>query len=369
MNRLWREIPRRFHLALVAVVAVSVSLSACKSSGLSDDPRTRTPLVEVAEVQPADPGAAGFTGLVAARVQSSLGFRVPGKIVERLVDTGQTVRRGQVLMRIDAADFEHAVAAQAGAVAAAKARAVQASADEDRYRDLVASGAVSRSAYDQAKQAADSARALLAAAEAQLRVTADERAYSTLLADSDGVVMETLAEPGQYVAAGQTVLRLAHAGPREAAVSLPETVRPAIGSLAEGSIYGSPQRVPARLRQLSDSADPLTRTYEARYVLEGPGAQAPLGATATIHLRSAASGRDMAVPLGAIDDDGRRSGVWMLDARGSAVSFRPVRIVRLEGERAIVADGVRVGDRIVALGGHALHDGERVRPVQQPVLK
>ena len=77
----------------------------------------------------------------------------------------------------------------------------------------------------------------------------------------------------------------------------------------------------------------------------------------------------MAVPLGAIDDDGRRSGVWTLDATGSAVSFRPVRLVRLEGERAIVSDGVRVGDRIVALGGHTLHDGERVRPVREPVLK
>lgn len=361
MNLIWREVSRRLRLGAVAVMALMASLSACKSPESSGDPRTQTQLVEVAEVRPAEPGASGFTGLVAARVESSLGFRVPGKVVERLVDAGQTVRRGQVLMRIDPADFEHNVTAQAGAVAAAKARAVQAEAEADRYRDLVASGAVSRSAYDQAKQAADSARALLSAAEAQLKVSADERAYSTLVADADGTVMATLAEPGQYVPAGQTVLRLAHAGPREAAVNLPETVRPAIGSRAEGSVYGSAQRVAAWLRQMSDSADPTTRTYEARYVLDGPAAQAPLGATATIYLPSSASGRELSVPLGAIDDNGRQSGVWILDAKGSAVSFRPVRLVRLEAERAIILDGVGVGDRVVALGGHGLHDGERVR--------
>lgn len=355
-------------LALCAAVLAGLGLAGCKSSAATD-PRTEAPLVEIAEVEPANPGASGFTGVVAARVESSLGFRVPGKVVERLVDAGQAVRRGQVLMRIDAADFEHSLAAQAGVVAAAKARAVQAAADEDRYRDLVSSGAVSRSAYDQAKQAADSARALLSAAEAQMKLASDQRAYSTLLADADGVVMETLAEPGQFVSAGQTVLRLAHDGPREAAVSLPETVRPAIGSRAEASIYGSPLGITARLRQLSDSADPVTRTYEARYVLEGAGARPPLGATATIRLRSSASDQETAVPLGALDDNGRRSGVWILDAKRSTVSFRPVRLVRLEGERAIVSGGVRIGDRIVALGGRNLYEGEQVRAAQAAVFK
>ena len=197
----------------------------------------------------------------------------------------------------------------------------------------------------------------------------DERAYSTLLAGADGVVMETLAEPGQYVPAGQTVLRLAHAGPREASVSLPETVRPAIGSRAEGRVYGSPSGAPATLRQLSNSADPVTRTYEARYVLGGPEAQAPLGATATIFLSSSASEAEMTVPLGALDDHGRGPGVWILRPEASLVSFRPVHVVRLEAEHAIVSDGVRIGEQVVALGGHSLHEGERVRAAQDAVLK
>ena len=103
-------------------------------------------------------------------------------------------------------------------------------------------------------------------------------------------MVETLGEPGQVVAAGQTVVRLAQAGPREAAVALPETIRPAIGSEAEATVYGGDERrFPARLRQLSDSADAQTRTYEARYVLEGEAAAAPLGATVTIRLASQAT--------------------------------------------------------------------------------
>jgi RND family efflux transporter MFP subunit len=361
---LW-PLPSGVWLALAA----AIGLSACSSAKSADDPRTRPQLVEIARVEPAGPAANGFTGVVAARVQSNLGFRVAGKLVERLVDAGQTVRKGQPLMRIDATDFEHNLAVQAGELAAAKARAVQAIQDEDRYRALVPSGAVSRSAYDQAKQAADSARALVSSAEAQLKLAQDERGYSTLLADADGVVMETLAEPGQFVAAGQVVLRLAHAGPREAAIGLPETLRPALGSRAEAAIYGSSARIGARLRQLSASSDPVTRTYEARYVLDGPGAQAPLGATATLYLPSSPSGGDMAIPLGALDDEGRGPGVWILVAKGPTVSFRPVHLIRLETERAIVSDGVRIGDQVVALGGHQLHEGERVRAVRAPVLK
>src|ERR1700739_4159378 len=115
-------------------------------------------------------------------------------------------------------------------------------------------------------------------------VARDQGDYSLLLADSDGIVVQTLAEPGQVVAAGQTVVRLAHAGPREASINLPETLRPEIGSTARASIFESGMVGTARLRQLSDAADPTTRTFEARYVLEGPAATAPLGATVSIRV-------------------------------------------------------------------------------------
>ena len=318
-------------------------------------------LVRLVSVEPASPAERAFTGTVAARVQSDLGFRVGGKIIERLVDTGQVIKAGTPLYRIDSTDYEHAITAQLGNVAAAKARLIQATADEGRYRRLLPTGAVSASEYDAMKAAADSARALLDAAQAQLKVAQDESQYSTLLADADGTVVETLAEPGQVVSAGQIVARIAHTGPREASISLPETVRPAIGSAAQASLYGRDARWPAHLRQLSDAADPLTRTYEARYVLEGDAATAPLGATVTILLSNDQAADRTAVPLGALSDEGKQAGVWVFDEKTSTVAFRSVRIDQVGAETAILSSGVSVGEHIVALGAHLLHDGQRVR--------
>ena len=258
-------------------------------------------------------------------------------------------------------DLDLALTAKENAVAAARALAAQARADEARYRQLTADGWVSRQRYDQAKAAADSAEAQLAAAEAQADVARNEAGYSLLLADADGTVVETLAEPGQVVAAGQTVVKLAHAGPREATVNLPETVRPAIGSPALARVYGSAS-VPssAHLRQLSDAADPSTRTYEARYVLDGDASRAPLGATVTISVATGATTKAAEVPLGALYDDGKSNGVWVVDPHSSSVSLRAVQVRRLARESGAVS-GVEPGERVVALGAHLLHQGERVR--------
>jgi RND family efflux transporter MFP subunit len=340
---------------------IALTLAACGGHKVATDPRTKPPLVRVAAVSGIGPEAPSFTGVVSARVQSDLGFRIPGKITERLVNAGQTVRRGQPLMRIDRTDFELAVSAQTGALTAARAKALQTAADEKRYRDLVSAGAVSASTYDQIKAAADAAQAQLNAAQAQVRVSQDEASYSVLVADADGVVVQTLVEPGQVVAAGQTVVRLAHAGPREATINFPETVRPAIGSTAQATVFGSDAAGAARLRQLSDAADPLTRTFEARYVLEGRAAAAPLGATVTISITPPRSSTALQIPLSAIYDGGSGPGVWLVDTRTSTVSWRRIQLGGLGNEAATVTGGLNAGERFVALGAHLLHQGEAVR--------
>jgi RND family efflux transporter MFP subunit len=242
---------------------------------------------------------------------------------------------------------------------------VQTSADEERYRGLVASGAVSQSVYDQIKASADSARANLASLEAQLKIARDDEQYGTLVADRDGTIVDTLAEPGQFVLAGQIVLRIAYSGPREAVVYLPETLRPKPGSAATVVLHGGDSRTSphyaAHLRQLSDSADQGSCTFEARYVLDGVAGTAPLGATVTVFIEESAEGGAVEVPLGAIDDEGRGPGVWVLDSRASAVTYRQVKLLRFAGEGAIVSGSLRQGDPIVFLGGHFLHQGQQVR--------
>jgi RND family efflux transporter MFP subunit len=344
--------------------AMSAALAACGTADSSTDPRTEPPLVRIENVESNVQSGRSFTGTIAARVQSDLGFRVPGKVLERLVDAGQSVRRGQALMRIDSVDLKLAMRAQAESVAAARAFARQTAEDEVRYRDLVAGGAVSASAYDKVKATAESAAAQLNAAEAQAEVARNESTYAVLLADADGVVVETLAEPGQVVAAGQVVVRVAHAGSREAVIELPETLRPAIGSTGRATLYGSSLSGTATLRQLSDAANPQTRTFEARYVLDSSLASAPLGSTISVHIADAGSVQSVQVPIGAIFDSGKGAGVWLVQGDSPRVTWRPVQIASLSDGAASVRGNLKAGDRVVALGAHLLREGEQIRLAQ-----
>jgi len=361
---------QRHPAAVVAVIGLlPFVLAACGNAASSlSDPRTQPPLVRIETVEHSVQSDRSFTGIVAARVQSDLGFRVSGKVLERMVNAGQTVKRGQPLMRIDPTDLTLAVRAREEAVVAARARARQSADDELRYRGLVAGGAVSASAYDKVKADADASRALLNIAEAQAGVARNETGYAVLLADADGVVVETLAEPGQVVSAGQVVVRVAHAGRREAVIELPETLRPAIGSTGQARLYGSGQTSSAKLRQLSDAANRQTRTFEARYVLDGALANAPLGSTVSIHVSDGRFAQALRVPMGAIFDPGKGPGVWLVEGETPQVTWRAVQIAGLSGEAAFVSGNLNAGDRVVALGAHLLHEGEHVRLAPSAVI-
>jgi len=357
--------PMRLFPTLLTFITL-VGLAGC-SHPTASDPRALPQVVEATLPVPSARANTTFTGVVSARVQSDLGFRVSGKIIRRLVDTGQEVHVNQQLMLIDNVDYAHALTTQSQNVAAAKSRADQTAADEARYRKLVGTGAIAPSTYDQVKAAADAAQALLLAAQQQEEIARNQGDYSVLLADADGTVVETLAEQGQVVAAGQTVIRLAHAGPREASVFLPETVRPKIGSSARATLFAKSGAIPVWLRQLSDAADPLTRTFEAKYVLEGSGANAPLGATVTIQLAPENAGTLLAVPSTAITDRGNGPGVWILNRDKSTVSFRPVHITAVGDENTYLSSGVRPSDEVVALGAHLLREGQQVRIKEREV--
>jgi len=363
---------KRNLVVLASVLAAASGVAAfatfailTQEAAAVSDPRQETPIVRLVTAAPVTGSERSFTGIIGARVQSNLGFRVPGKIVERLVDVGQEVKAGQPLMRIDDTDLRLALTAKRNAVAAARAIVVQTEPDERRYASLLEGGWVPRQRYEQAKAALDTAEAQLAAADAEARVAENEATYTILVADADGTVVDTLGEPGQVVSAGQPVIRIAKAGAREAVVALPETIRPAIGSVAEASVYGGDgRRYTAHLRQLSNSADAQTRTYEARYVLDGEAAAAPLGATVTIRLASQASEPEVQVPLGAVLDDGEKTGVWVLDGATSTVQFQPVKLVRVTSETAVIS-GLNSSDPIVSLGAHLLQEGARVRTTSE----
>lgn len=372
------------------IACLSLSLVGCSHSMKESDPRLDPPLVTVTQVGLAHGQLTSYTGIVKARVESNVGFRVSGKITQRLVDIGQSVKRGQPLFKLDPTDLSHTVKAKQEAVEsqissvesrrgdleAARARLIQAEADERRYKSAAAVGVVTDQAYDQYKAAADSARAYFRAAQAEVnaskeqasalvaqkKIAQNESDYATLSSDVDGVVTDVMAEPGQVVAIGQGVVKIAHSGPREASVSLPETVRPLLGQVVEARVYDA--AIPAckaRLRQLSDAADPLTRTFEARYVLSGVAAGAPLGSTVAVFLEPSSSRKQATVPLTALIDKGHGTGVWTIDSKKSVVHFRSVVLGALGNEEAIITGGLRPGEMFVAQGAHLLHENDKVR--------
>lgn len=362
---------RHLRLLLLGAAALSASGAASfaymavgptREAVAAVDPRTKAKLVAVTEATSLSGFSRSFTGTIAARIQSNLGFRVAGKVIERRFDVGQQVRAGDVILRIDDVDLQLALTGKRTAVLAARATLSQADADEKRYGALVKGGlAASPQRYEQAKAALDTARAQLEAAEADEKMAENAVGYSVLCADVDGTIVNTFVEPGQVVTAGQVVVQLAKAGPREAVISLPENVRPHIGARAEAAIYGTGDTSgQAHLRQISDSAEPATRTYEARFVLEGDAAAAPLGATVTLRLADGDDRAIVAVPIAAVLNDGDRTGVWRVDRVTSKVHFAPVSIKRIGDEIAEVS-GINRGDAIVALGTQFLSEDATVR--------
>jgi RND family efflux transporter MFP subunit len=319
--------------------------------------------VLVATVAPAAGSSSAYTGVVAARTDSGLGFRVGGKIVERHVDPGDRVARGDTLLVLDVEDFELQLRAARNRLRAAESQLRQAQDDERRFRQLAADGAAAQRTFELASTSLRVAQAEASAARAEASQIENRRNYSTLHADGDGVITEVRVERGQVVAEGQIVVRLAHDGAREAVIDIPETQLARAASRARASAFGNSENlVDATLRELSAAADPVTRTFRARYVLADDGASLPIGSTVTVRLASEAASELSRVPIGALHDPGDGAGVWRVGA-DQRVHFAPVRVVELAQEHALVASGVAGGDSVVALGAHLLHEGELVRPV------
>lgn len=322
------------------------------------------PLVATAQAIPAGAGQLDLTGEVRARVEADLGFRVAGQIARRLVDPGQRVAAGQPLMALDPVDLDLAARGAQADSAAAEAQALRAEADLRRAEQLAAGGWVSQARLDAARREAQAVRAQAAAARAVAGQAANARGYAVLRADSAGIVTAVLAQPGQVVAAGMPVVRLARAGAPEAAIDVPETLVRALPAEATAVAAAEPGRVfTARLRDVAGSADPASRTFAARYALADAGAL-PLGSTVTVRLATRAAADTLAVPIGALHDAGQGPAVWVVE-RGQ-VRRRAVKLAALEEERALVSAGLAAGERVVALGAHLLREGQAVRLADPP---
>jgi RND family efflux transporter MFP subunit len=305
-----------------------------------------------------------FAGVVRARYEPDLGFRVAGKVVARLVDVGDRVRAGDVVARLDPRDYRLQVESADAELTAATSNLAQATADEQRYQSLRTRGYAAIADYERKKAAKDEAEGRMERAQRSLQLARNQLAYTDLKADADGVITAILAEAGQVVALGQAVMRLAHHGDMEAVVSLPET-RLAEARDAEATVRlwsGPDRRFAARLRELSPQADAATRTYTARFTILNPDDTMALGMTANVILSHPAETMAARVPLAAILNRGTGPIVYRVDDDG-VLERRPVTVSSFNEVAALITGGLEDGDKVVTLGVQMLEAGQKVRAV------
>ncbi len=325
--------------------------SVTSSAGHPPAPPPRP--VRVQEIR--DEGATSeqsYTGEIRARYEADLAFRVGGKVVARHVEVGQRVRAGQALYRLDAEDYDLAVKAAEADLVAAQAEVKVTLVEHGRRMELRKTGAVSLSEFDKSLSERDVAAGKRDRAARMLAPARKRLSYCTLAADAEGVITALPVEVGQVVAEGQAVARLARDGGREAVVSLPEN-RVAIARSAPASVtlWSSPGKsIPAELRELSPTADPTTRTYQARFSLPGAGPEVELGMTATVHLVPADATRGFLLPLSSLSGRRGRPAVWVVGRKAGHPTLTPVEVREYRQDSVLIGDGLKPGDLVVTAG-------------------
>jgi multidrug efflux system membrane fusion protein len=316
----------------------------------------------------AESGEVAYSGEVKPRHETALSFRVAGKMVARLVDVGVSVIRGQVLARLDPEDQQLNEEAAKSQLAAAQADYDQARADLARYAELLEKKFISEAEFDRRRTVYDVARARLEQAKAQLGVVRNQAAYTELRADHPGVITTVQAEVGQVVAAGQTVVRLARTGEKEVEISIPENKLGELNAAREIAVtlWAAPQKVyRGRVREVSPSADAVTRTYAARISVLDPDAAMKLGMTANVFLRGIARGPAIELPASAVFRQGDKAAVWLIDPASQQVKAVAVEVGRYHEDRVSIRAGLKDGDVVVRAGVHKLFEGEKVRVLEE----
>lgn len=350
--------------AVVLALVAAVALGAC---GSDPAPEEAARPVLVTHPAGADTSVSAFAGEVRAREESPLSFRVGGKLIERRVDVGDHVRKGDVLAVLDAGDLQAQARAAQAQLAAAQAELGRARADQARFAQLAGDQLVSRSALDAQNAAAAAAQGQVNAARASLDVARNQAGYSQLRAPADGVIATRNAESGQVVGAGQAVFALAADGSREVAFAVPEG---AIGKFKPGqpvqvTVWSQPdRRWPGTVREISPAADPASRTFAARVSVDAPVDALQLGQSARVYL-PVDGDAGLSVPLAALQRTGDAVAVFVVDPATSMLKLQPIRVGPYGNDRVPVTHGLDADDWVVAAGGHLLRAGQKVNPVDR----
>lgn len=354
--------------AAVVAFCAAGALAACSKP--APPPEDIRPVRVIQLVEDAGAERSQFAGDVRPRYESQLGFRVGGKIIERKVDVGATVKRGTVLMRLDPQDIRLAETQARATLRAADTERELAAADYQRHVNLRSQNFVSQAVLDAKQSALRAAQANVDAARAGLRGQSNQADYTTLVADVDGVVTAIDAEVGQVVQAGTPVVRVARTAEKEVVIGIPENKVNGLRQSADVVVRlwaDAEQTIPGKIREIAPMADAATRTYTVKVALPAR-ADARLGMSATVELATgAATTGGLRVPLSALVNNKGASSVWIVE--NGAVKLMPVQVAGQVDNDVLVTGAVRAGQNVVTAGVNLLKPGQKVRILTADVAR
>jgi len=345
---------------VLTLLATTVLLAACSHPAeKTEDIRP----VRVIKLTSSDIDVnAEFSGEVRARVESRLGFRVGGKIVNRRVDVGTLVRHGQLLMQLDPQDFKLSQAQALAGLRAAETNRDLASAELKRYQELRSKNFVSQAVLDAKDSTYKAAQANVDAAQAAYLGQSNQAGYTSLVADVDGVVTAVDAEVGQVVAPGTPVVRVAKTGEKEIVIGIPEDKVDALRQVPDVMVrlWANPKdSVAGKIREISPAADPSTRTYTVKVSIPESLAEAKLGMTAVVQFSSRVPVPLIKVPLTALFYEKSATSVWVVE--NGVVRLVPVTVGGVTGNEIVLDSGVKPGQTVVTAGVNLLKPGQKVK--------
>jgi membrane fusion protein, multidrug efflux system len=349
--------------AILVIGFASVWLSACEQPA--------PPAPQIRHVRAVTVGhrviseALVLTGQIKARDEISLAFRIDGKLIERAVTVGEWLTEGRIVARLDSQNEQHSLQGAEADIAAAQAALGQAEKLEARQADLLKRAITSRALHEQAQQQLQTAQAQLDAALSRLRTSQTRVKYTELESEVSGLVTAKGAEPGEFVRAGQMIVRVAREFHKDAVFEVPAQIglsgRIPYNPIVQVALADNPKfKTTGRIREISPQADPVTRLFPVKVGLDDPPPEFYLGVTVTGGV-SFDTPPVMSVPLTAIIESDGKPSVWVVDPANNTVALRAVEIMRYDPSAVIISSGLQDGEVVVTAGVNVLHPGQRVK--------
>lgn len=352
-------------LGLLAAPLPALALSLPFLGGGQDAPPPPAPPRPVVTERVADTAAQGrsIPGVIVAATEVQMAFQTLGRMIERPVDVGDRVRKGDLLARLDPEDLTASTRAAEAAAESAEVNLKTAQNTADRARALAARNVASTAQLETAEQALAAAQSTVAQTRAQLASARDAQGFAVMTAPIDGVISSVSAAAGAVVAAGDPIMTLSSEGKVEARIDLIEAQVQGMKPGARFQVWrdrDGETPIEGTVVRIDPVADPLTRTRRVSIALPD---DAGLRLGSLVQARPAGTDAGgLTVPTGALVRSGDASAVWTVARQGdtATVSLRPVQTGGVIGNRTQITAGLSPGDEVVIRGVHSLTEGQAV---------